>query len=138
MGMTAGAHLVYGYNLGPQDDLEDMPEEFFEDPDDMLLKWAGFTEEWAPGKEGYFNRKAAAEDKVGVEFVSSGHVDYPGWLLIARGSRRSGYWEPFALDVGEISQPRPDWDAKLAAAFPALGLVLPEGGPHWLLYPSYG
>lgn len=162
MGMTARAHLAYGYDLGSSEDFKaaergeygepNLPwltddddegehDDFGTEAEEILLTSAGFTEEWTPGSDGYFDRKRAAEDRVGVEIHYSGHPDYPGLMLIAKGSQRSVEWsKAMSLDPGEmIRQPNRElWDTKLAAALTALGITPTQDGPKWLVYPTYG
>ncbi len=163
MGMNASAHLAYGYDLGSEDDFKAAerseygspklpwydPEEDDEDDSEptgefselamrVLLDSIGFTERWAEGT-GYFDRERAAEKQLGVEFTFSGSSEYPGWLLVAKGSDRNVSWaEAMTLDPAELAADRPEWDARLAAALTALGITPTQDGSAWLVFPSYG
>jgi hypothetical protein len=158
MGTTARAELAYGYDLGGMEgfkaaevgrydgpDLpwwaeeDEHPEEFTEVADRMLLDRIGRFAETDRRADGYYDRKHAAEKRVGVRFDFPGNVEYPGLVLIAEGSRRAVAWaEVMTLDPNEILIARPDWDAKLAAALDALGIHPTQPGPRWLVYPTYG
>lgn len=162
MGMSASAHLAYGYDLGSGEDFKaaerdeyggpKLPwlpvdedgdsdiEDFGEAVEKRLLASVGFTEDnWRV--DGYRERKEAAEKRVGVELAYSGHSDYAGWLLIAKWSERSVEWsEAMVADLDEMTN-RPSyegWDTKLADALAALGITPTQAGPKWLVYPSYG
>lgn len=164
MGMSPRAKLAYGYNLGgeetgwlvegvdedgywtpswfnrPEDDGDEGAEELATVAENLLLADAGFTEaDWQA--DGYYERKRAAEARIGVEFSFSGHSDYAGTLLIAIGSRRSVEWsEAMTLDPNELlTRPGAEqWDAKLAAALRVLDFTPTQDGPKWLVYPTYG
>jgi hypothetical protein len=159
MGSSAEATLAYGYDLGTLEDFKaaqrseygspDLPwfDEDAEDDEDtdfgsavekVLLAAAGFTEEWSPGKDGYFDRKKAAEEGIGVRLAHSGSHEYPGFILFATGSKRSVEWsDTMALDLDTLAETH-DWDAKLSAALTALGITPTQDGPKWLVFPSYG
>lgn len=164
MGMSADAHLAYGYDLGSgedfkaaergeygepklpwltDDDEEGEHDDFEDAATKLLLASAGFTEEWAPeaAEGGYYDRKRVAEERHGIDFDYSGHSDYVGWMLIAQGSERSVEWdEAMALDLAELAAlpGHHGWDEKLAAALKTLGITPTQDGPKWLVYPSYG
>jgi hypothetical protein len=162
MGMSARAHLAYGYDLGTGEDfnaaergeygepkLPWMPvdesgdsdyEDFGGEVGKRLLASVGFTEtNWRA--EGYYDREYEAQKRVGVELDYSGHSDYAGWVLIAAGSERSVTWsEVIALDVDELKfeDRLPGWSKRLADALAALGITPTQTAPKWLVYPSYG
>ncbi len=169
MGMTPSAHLAYGYDLGSDEDfraaerdeyggpkLPWLPDEdgeggydgFPEGADALLLAATGFVDppwEEIEGDEEkvttYFAEKREAEASHGVELHHSGHSDYSGWVLIAKGSKRSVEWsEAMELDLSELnnSPAYHGWDDKLAAALKVLGVTPTQAGPKWLVYPSYG
>lgn len=157
MGMNVEATLAYGYDLGSMEDFkatqrgeygspelpwfdeEDEDTGFPDAAEKVLLASVGFTEEWAPGLEGHFDRKRAAEAQVGVDFDYAGSHDYPGFILCATGSKQSVDWaETLTLDPAELSLPRPEWDVKLSAALTALGITPTQDGPRWLVFPFYG
>lgn len=162
MGMSADAHLAYGYDLGTGEDFkaaergeygspnmswlpvdEDGDSEyadFGEKVEERLLASVGFTEEWTLNS-GYHDRLDEARKRIGVELRYSGHTDYAGWALVATGSERSVEWsEVMTVDLDELTN-RPayeGWDTKLADALTALGITPTQDGPKWLVYPSYG
>lgn len=163
MGMSAEAHLAYGYDLGTGEDFkaaergeygepklpwlptdEDGDSDYSEFGDEVekrLFASIGFTEQWKSGDPTYWDRKKAAEERIGVELTYSGHDDYSGWVLVAKGSERSVEWsEVMEVDAGELLMPgRLDrWDGKLAEALKALGITPAQDGPKWLVFPSYG
>lgn len=160
MGSSPDAHIGYGFDLGYAEDFNaaerdeygspDLPW-FDEEEDDglsdkaeklLLVEVAGFTEtDWRA--DGYYERKRAAEARVGVEFIHSGGLDgdYSGWVLVATGSHRSVEWsETMALDVDSLrDDPAANgWDEKLAGALKALGITPTQDGAKWLVFPSYG
>lgn len=155
MGMDPDARLAYGYDLGTMETFRATPRTEYDSPDlpwldednsdlaeqakEVLLASVGFTETWERGADGFYERQREAEARLGVEFTFAGSHDYPGFILAATGSAKSVEWtETMALDPAELSLPRPQWDAKLAAALAALGVVPDQGGPRWLVFPFYG
>ncbi len=159
MGMDVEATLAYGYDLGTLEDFAasqrskyGSPELPWLDEDDedtgfpdaaekVLLAAAGFTEEWTPTSrdDGYYDRKRAAKERIGVHFDYAGSHEFPGFILYAKGSKKSADWaETIPLDPTEIAAPRPEWDAKLAAALTALGITPTQDRPCWLVFPFYG
>lgn len=120
MGTSTNAMLLYGYHLGSDDDwLLDGAGEYGElptldwfDPDAedeggpdfieaaqerLLAEIAGFTEtDWSA--DGYFARKRAAEELVGVEFEPHCSADYPMWVLCAK--RLVAYCAHTEADLG--------------------------------------
>lgn len=122
MGMSASAHLAYGYDLGSGEDFKaaerdeyDAPKlpwlptdedgdcdysEFGEKVEERLLAATGFVEiPWEVRKDydegsrrAYYSARAEAGKRHGVEVAYSGHADYAGWLLIAEESERSVEW----------------------------------------------
>lgn len=163
MGMSARAHLAYGYDLGSGEDFKaaergeygspqlpwlPVDEDGYTDYSDLgekveerLLASVGFTEEWGTGVEGYFDRKRDAEKRVGVELDFSGHHDYAGWVLIAKESERSVEWaEAMVLDLDELEgrPTREGWDTKLRDALAALDITPTQVRAKWLVYPTYG
>lgn len=155
MGMCASAHLAYGYDLGTSEsfaaaerdeyDGPDLPwndtEDFADDVDTQLLESIGFTEQWAPDNVGFFERRRAAGQRIGVEVYHSGHCDYPGWMMIATGSHKSVSWaEATELDLDELADlpAKNGWDRKLAYATDVLGITPMQAAPKWLVFPTYG
>lgn len=187
MGSNLSAHLAYGYDLGSEEDFNaaerseygsprlpwygESDDEQDDDEDDereeedfaeaveriLLAEIAGFTEtDWQA--EGHWERKRAAEARVGVEITHSGGHDYPGWMLVIKESERSCDWsegmtlnlDRMGADPGELG-----WNDKLAAAIRVLGITPmreaddatgprhkrtkePVTAPSWIVYPSYG
>ncbi|WP_433730770.1 hypothetical protein ACQP2Y_20970 [Actinoplanes sp. CA-051413] len=159
MGMNVEATLAYGYDLGSMEDFRavqrgeyDSPDLPWFDPDDedasfpdeaekVLFASVGFTEEWTPASKdnGYYDRKKAAEQQIGVDFDYAGSHDYPAFVLYATGSKQSVDWaQTMTLDPNELMAPRPGWDAKLTAALASLGITPTQAGPRWLVFPFYG
>lgn len=122
MGMTARAHLAYGYNLGDGEDFKAAERdeygapklawlptdedgdcdysEFADRVEERLLAATGFVEiPWGrrqhydeAAKTAYYAAKREAQKQHGVELDFSGHGDYAGWVLIVKGSGRSVEW----------------------------------------------
>jgi hypothetical protein len=162
MGSSSRAHLAYGYDLGTAEDFKaaergeygspKLPwlpvdedgdsdySEFGEEIEKRLLASVGFTEtNWRA--EGYHDRKRIAEDRIGVELDFSGHSDYAGWVLIAKGSERDVEWsDAMTLDPAELAAlpAHHGWPDQLAAALSALGITPTQTAASWLVYPSYG
>jgi hypothetical protein len=156
MTTSTDAILAYGYNLGGDEDTWQVREagEYGElpaldwlDEDDfqaaaerrLLAEVAGFTEEWQAGVDGYFERRRAAEARLGVQFETYCSGSYPMFILAAHVTtvRRGACEEVDPLDL----QQRPEqqaWDAKLDAAVKALGLTPTQERPRWLLCSYWG
>ena len=152
MGMSAGAHLVYGYDLGGGEDFKAAERGEYgepklpwlpvdEDGDSVYDDFGDEVEQRLLGSEGYWDRKKEAEKRVGVALTYSGHADYAGWILVAKDSERSVEWsETMPVDLDELTN-RPayeGWDKKLTEALTALGITPTQDGPKWLVFPSYG
>lgn len=153
MGQSTNGILAYGYNLGGGDgewqvaeadeyggltvdwldpESEDGVETAIEE---RMLASVGFTEQWQPGIDGYFDRKKAAEARLGVELESYCSGDYPMYLLAATGSVQTAYrgdCDPASFDID------PSWDGKLAAALAALGMTPTQDQAKWLLCSYWG
>jgi hypothetical protein len=160
MGMTARACLAYGYDLGTGEDFKADQRGEYDGPD---LPWydedeqdddegeRGFVEQLFnhlyslipnPAPAEYdFQRQQVAERHYGVQVEHSGSHDYPGWLLVIKGSERNVEWsDVMTLNVTEM-ECRPDeegWDEKLTAALNALGITPTQPTAAWLVYPTYG
>jgi hypothetical protein len=156
MGSDPEARLGYGYDLGsgdatwklanaPEYGLPELPwlvdDDFTESLADHLLATIGEFTETDFRAEGFFKRKEAAEQRVGVRLDRSGTWDYTGHLLVAINSRQAVEWsDSMKLDLtymtgeGRLAK----WDAKLAAALSVLGLTPTQERPQWLVYPFYG
>lgn len=166
MGQSTNAILAYGYDLGGDEEgwkireageYGELPDELPEglawynpDSDDdfttqaeerLLAQIGGFTEKWAPGgrESGYFDRKKAAEEQVGVEFESYCSGEFPMYVLAAhvitvyRG--HSQLIDPAALANDPATQ---GWDEKLTAAITALGMTPKQEKPGWVLVSYWG
>lgn len=156
MGQSTDGILAYGYDLGGDEgwkleglgEYGEFPELPWLDEDEgfqesaerrLLAEIAGFTEEWSPGKDGYWERKEAAEARVGVKFDSYCSGDYPMFLLatkvitVHRGSVKD--IDMLALAAEPAAN---GWDAKLRAALAALGITPQQSEPRWLLASYWG
>lgn len=149
MGMSASAHLVFGYNLrthrdewqfaevdeygGPAVGWHDPDDEedygFDEDAMAFLLAHQGIAD---PGP---FSREKVFREHLGVEFYHHGH-EYGGLIL---GTKR------IECDMGEVEEVSqvdlsigPTWCGNLRLAIRTLGLTPVQKDPCWLLVPSYG
>lgn len=157
MGQSTDALLAYGYDLGGDEGwkLEDcgeygeLPElPWLDENDDdfqsaaerhLLAEIAGFTERWAKGSEGYWDREREAKARVGVQFDTYCSGNYPMYLLatkvitVHRGSVKD-------IDMAELAvEPEMNgWDEKLRAALTALGITPQQAEPRWLLASYWG
>lgn len=147
------AMLVYGYHLGSgtggwqlhgtsgYDQLRSLdwhnPEEgdFRADAEKRLLNViAGFTEEWTSGNEGYSERELAAKARLGVEIESHCTIDYPMYLLIAKGiTAHRGDVEVIDFEQLAAEVRQADADTHLRTALDALGIRPLQERPQWLL-----
>lgn len=161
MGMSAYGIVAYGYDLGGDEsrwrvreagEYGELPDLDWYDPegdDDgdfesaahrhLRAEIAGFTEQWMPGSDGYFDRVRAADARVAVRVESYGHHDFPQFLLVTTVIRV--HWgETKELDFAALAA-EPDahgWDVTLSTALRALGLTPTQEQPRWLLCSSYG
>ncbi|MGW1353014.1 hypothetical protein ACWCQE_27665 [Streptomyces sp. NPDC002409] len=157
MSTSTNAMLVYGYHLGGEDEwalqglgkYDELPDLDWYDPEDegedfqeaaerkLLADLAGFTETRAPGVEGYFDRKRAAQEKVGVKFETHCSGNYPRFLLatktitVYRGSVEE-------IDPAGLLAAPPEWDTRLRAALDTLGLNPTQETARWLLCSYWG
>jgi hypothetical protein len=157
MGQSTNAMLMYGYHLGGGDggwDLQglgeygELPDLDWYDPDGdgdmitaaerkLLADIGGFTEEWTPDSEGYWDRERAAKARVGVEFDSHCSGNYPMYVLatkvitVYRG-------EVETIDPAQDLAVQPDWDDKLRAALDVLGINPTQDAACWLLCSYWG
>lgn len=156
MGQSTDGILAYGYDLGGDEGwkIEGLGEygEFPELPwlDDtdgfqesaerrLLAEIAGFTERWAQGSEGYWDREREAKARVGVQFDTYCSGDYPMYLLatkvitVYRGDVKD-------IDMAALAvEPEMNgWDEKLRAALTALGITPQQAEPRWLLASYWG
>ncbi|MFD3568477.1 hypothetical protein [Streptomyces sp. NPDC058667] len=159
MGQSTNAMLMYGYHLGSDEggwqirglgEYDELPALDWYDPEvedgldfqsaaehKLLADIAGFTEEWAPGLDGYWDRHRAAEARVGVKLASHCSGDYPMYVLatkvitVYRG-------EVEAIDPARDLAVQPDWDDKLRAALDVLGLNPTQETACWFLCSYWG
>lgn len=158
MGQSTNGILAYGYDLGSGDagwkvrevgEYGELQLDWYnpddEDGDDFqtaaerrLLAASGFAEtDWQV--EGYFAREREAKARLGVEFDTYCHGDYPMYLLatkvitVYRGDVKQ-------IDMAELVQAPSvhGWDDKLRAALETLGLTPTQDRARWLLASYWG
>jgi hypothetical protein len=155
MGQSTNGILLYGYNLAGgdsewqvrevgeygelqldwYDNTSDEADDFETQAEKRLLASVGFTEKWAPGVEGYWDREREAKARLGVEFESYCSGEYPMYALAAKGSVQTahrGDCDPVDFTV------QPDWDDKLRAALEVLGMTPTQDKAKWLLCSWWG
>lgn len=155
MGNSADAMLMYGYNLGGDDtgweivELDEdgcldrsrlawLDDDRTEDAETHLLASVGFAEDdWRA--EGYFERKQAAERRVGVTFKNHCSGDSP-MLVMSAHTITADWGNAQTIDLTALAQLVVDegMDAKLAAAITALGMTPKQQSPAWLLCAYWG
>lgn len=157
MGFVVRAQLVYGYDLGTEEDPRFAERDEYGAPD---LPWfddeetdqdegaRGFVGQLfnhlyslipdPPPAEYDFERQDAAQEYFGIGVEFPGHVDNPGLVLTAADKSFVSWAETMALDLVELAAPHAEWDANLAAALAALGITPDQDGPKWLVFPTYG
>lgn len=155
--MSITAHLVYGYDLGGPEEWRIREKDEYGDPtgldwydpeddDDDFAgsvavrlrdRLAGFTERWTPGDdESYFDRKQAAQARVGVDVVTHCSSDFPSYALITHKiTAYRGQVTP--VEHVEDQAEEAAANQRLAAALQALGLTPVQDAPRWLLL-AYG
>lgn len=157
MGQSTNAMLVYGYNLGGEEEwllrdlgeYDELPALDWYNPEDedvdfqsaaeakLLADVAGFTEQWHSENEGYFERERAAKAKLGVKFDTHCSGEYPMYLLatkvitVYRGSVEE-------IDPAELAATPPEWDTNLRTALNTLGLNPTQEAARWLLCSYWG
>lgn len=159
MGMNLDAYLAYGYDLGTDEDprFAETSEDgeitvpwFNDDAEDAYGDSLGFVEQLfnrlyttidnPPPADSDCRRQTIAEKHYGIEIEGSGGIEYPGHILIVKGSASSVKWsDAMVLDVAEMAArpTRDGWDSKLQAVIAALGVTPIQDGPKWLVFPSY-
>jgi hypothetical protein len=166
MGTSAHAHLMYGYDLGSEDDDQAKMPAWWLERDDLdddseaeddfvaaalerLVVAGGFTEPEpaAPAERTYdendshfqwYLRKGEHEQALGVTIESYGHHEYPCYLLCAK-EIEVAWGESKRIEGLDGLQPA-NADVRLAWAADVLQLPgeVIKGGPAWLLVASYG
>lgn len=143
MGYSVTGQLSYGIPVGVAEDRfgfdnPDTPAWALEEHDpighaeQLLLASIGFTETWSADNDGYHQRRAEAEQRLGVAFELFGLGDYAGYLLVAKHLRATG---PIPLTVNQEVLAVPEGaDATLLHASEVLGLI---GEPRWMLTGLY-
>jgi hypothetical protein len=157
MGVSTDAMLMYGYDLGGDEEWrlrecgeygELPPLDWWQESDDedapdfigaaerrLLAEVAGFTETDRRA-DGYFDRKQEAERQLGVEFESHCSGEYPMWVLSAKTiTVYRGYLKVITTDTLAVE---PEWDQRLRAALDALGLQPTQEQAAWLLCSYWG
>lgn len=142
MGSDATAILAYGYDVGQTfgHDYDTPHPAWYQDgngwrhsAERALLAAVGFTEEWTPDSDGYFDRKKNAEQQVGVHFERQGSDSDVYYLMAAKSQRVE--WG----DVEAVDMTLPDnADERLAWALDVLGVKPTDDKPGWLLAAYYG
>ncbi|GAA0493831.1 hypothetical protein Ade02nite_21070 [Paractinoplanes deccanensis] len=158
MGMNVDATLAYGYDLGTDEDPKFAEKGEYGQPE---LPWfdseaedddegeKGFVEQMfnhlyaqidnPPPAEYDFQRQKIAEEHYGIGVQHSGSHEYTGYILTVPDIQESVDWsDTLALDPAVISEPRPEWDARLATVIRILGITPTQDGLKWLVFPSYG
>lgn len=152
MGTTTDAYLMYGYDLGSDDEWklhgvdedEAWEPEWLEDDDLIesaavrLREAAGFTEtDWRA--EGYFDRRKEADARVGVEIETHCSAEYSMYVLAARTIRASR-GDVVTVDVDGLQEAvtADGLDEKLARACEVLGIRPKQEKPAWLLCSYWG
>lgn len=157
MGTSTDAILAYGYELGGPEEWhlaeasgeygelvlpwydEDSDADFIDAAQKLLSASTGFTEEWSEGNDGYFDRKRAAEARLGVVIDCHGHGDFPIYILAAHATTaRRGQSEVINMAALTTAATEQAWDAKLAAAIQTLGITPTQDQPRWLLCSYWG
>lgn len=156
MGMSADAHLIYGYNLEGQGDWEieqtgeygeialdwydnedGSDDDFVEACQKRLLASVGITENPDAGR--YFDLEKHVEEHFGVKFFPYGYHDYGRWMLCAHEIEAYG-WSVEAVDLADlVVMPEMNgWDDRLTRVAQILGVTPKQAKPAWLLTSSYG
>lgn len=149
MGMSLGAILAYGYDLGGRDAgwkveggelLRRMVSEGFEEAvEKRLLAMVGFAERWRDDPDGgFYTREREAGKRLRVELVWTGSLDYPEYVLVIK-DRAKADWSPEVVDIAALAAKPKDlgWDEALDDAVWAIGLKPTQERPSWLIAPTY-
>ncbi len=133
--MNGYVHLAYGYDLGTAEEPKCGP---LNEYDELDLPW------WDPEADDLGFEDCVADvlketGIVGVEVRESGHVDYPGWMLIVAESEKSVEWYgAIVLSLADMEHPPDGAYDLLTSAIEALGIAPQQEGPRWLAFMSYG
>jgi hypothetical protein len=145
MGDHSTGILAYGYDLGSSEEWKMYPnpetlgwyhDDYFDDAMKQLLKVVvGFDEVWVSGAgAAYFDRKRAAEAKLGVQIVVYGTGDYRGYILATTVHSVGDFGaEPIDLIMIDHSA-----STKLYDALQALGITPTQDTHGWILASHYG
>lgn len=150
MGQSTDAMLMYGYNIGGQDEwnVQEVDEwgsltvdwyenDFQGEAEALLLAKVGFTE--TEYTKGYYDRKRAAEGLVKVKFEVHCSDSYPELVLAAHViTARRGY--PELIDMSQLATHPSiaEWDLSLRQALETLGLTPTQPEPYWILASYWG
>jgi hypothetical protein len=143
MGISTDAILAYGYDLGYDpvptwwsnlSEEEQENEGFADLAKTQMLASIGFTEKWAKGNEGYFDRKREAKKQLGVEVIYYCSYDYPMYILAAK-EFRAYRGDVEIIDSLDIDL---DWDDKLKSALKSLEIKPINEHPQWMLVSMWG
>lgn len=156
MGCSADAYLVWGIDLGPDDDREvplpwgpqfdedgellDQDEIDFEEFFGTKLGIAVPTEEWSESEatkrryHDYWNARREAIKTSGVALKSYGYQS-SGSTLIIEASRKSADWAQPERVTDDALAVHAEWPDQMRQAMELLGLT---GEPGWLLMAEYG
>jgi hypothetical protein len=153
MGTSTDAYLLYGYDLGSDDEWKirdigghggwepawlDEDEGLTESALKALRAAAGFTEtDWRA--DGYFERQKAVDAQIGVEIESHCSGEYPMYVLAAKQlTARRGDVEVVDMADLQAAVASEDLDGKLARALGVLGFRPTQERPQWLLCSYWG
>lgn len=132
MGTSTNAILVYGFEVGDEDETPEFLEEFEGDFDEFLNDLSGLPKY---GEKGHsFSDQSAYRDKCPADLTIHCSYDYPMYILAVRGTEiiaRRGYSKTIPnLDVSETD----------IAAFKAWCEVnnIEYQEPRWLLVSMWG
>jgi hypothetical protein len=143
--------LIYGYDLGAEEEWEDLPEWFKGLPDapdydgfvdaalEYLMKQSGLFTETDWEAEGYWQRKHAAELEMGIDIAYHCSYEYPMYILAIKakqGEHRAYRGSPIYIEADTLNIPpaiKDEWDAKLRWAVDTLGIKTVIKEPSWIL-----
>jgi len=140
MSQSTDATLAFGYDLGEAYDYEfdwynEEEGDFASQAEDYLLaKIVRFTEKWGTYKEGYWERKRQAEEKLGLTVDTHCSCDYPMYaLVIPESIYQASRGNPIKIDHVDSNVIPYGWHDRIVKGMEALGIE-PDGPPSWLLY----